>query len=322
MIPESALSKAQLQTTFVDSALPFNTPTDGTIAVPLLADPLVLYWNKDMLASAGYAQPPKYWDELFNMAAAITKKSDDGTIQKSAIALGEFQNIQNAKDIVAALILQAGGSITVYDSADHLVPAILPRSGEQGQATVSALRFFTEFADPSKNDYTWNRSLQNDRAAFAAGSLAMYVGYASEMPLLQRMNPNLNFAPAPLPQIRSAPNSLTFAHVYGLSTSRTSKNPTGAITAAFLLASQSNAAAISTALGIPSARRDVLSQKAGGFDDLFNKQAIISHAWTDPDPTKTANAFRAMIENTTSGAMLVDEAVQRADQQFQQIIGL
>ena len=59
IIPFSALSKAQFENTFIEAANPFLTQ-NGVIAVPIFADPLILYWNKDMLASAGYAQPPKY----------------------------------------------------------------------------------------------------------------------------------------------------------------------------------------------------------------------------------------------------------------------
>ena len=320
-VPFSALSQGQFESTFIEGARPFLAQ-NGVLAVPILADPLVLYWNKDMLASAGFAQAPKYWDELFDMAQKISTRDAAGSIVKSAIALGEYRNVTNAKDILATLILQAGGDITAFDSGGRLTPALMPRVGGAAQTTVSALRFYTEFADPSKNDYSWNRSLPESQKAFAAGDVALYIGYASEAPLLSRMNANLNFAIAPMPQIRSAENALNTARVYGLAASRAGKNPNGAITAAFLLVSADNASALSTALGIPSARRDIVNRTAQGADDLFNKQAILAHSWFDPDPVATAEVFRAMIENTTSGSQLVTEAVQRADQELARILGL
>jgi len=320
-IPSAALSPAQFETTFVEAASPFVIQ-DSVIAVPILADPLILYWNKDMLAGGGFAQPPKYWDELFNMAQKISTRDDTGGIKKSAVAFGEYQNVANAKDILATLILQAGGTITAYDTAGRLSPALTPRTGAATQASVSALRFYVEFADPSKNDYSWNRSLPDARQAFTAGDLAMYVGYASEELLIARANPNLNFAAAPLPQVRTATNPLNTARVYALAASRAGKNPAGAITAAFLFVSPANSKALSTALGIPSARRDVVNLPAKGNDDLFNKQAILAHSWIDPDPEKTAGLFRAMIENTTSGTLQVSEAIQRGDQELGHILGL
>ncbi|MEY4747463.1 MAG: hypothetical protein RLZZ416_512 [Candidatus Parcubacteria bacterium] len=328
VIPPSALTAAQFSNTFLDAARPFLTE-NGAIAVPMLVDPLVLYWNKDLLASAGFAEPPKYWDEFFRIAQRISVKDDAGNIKKSGVGFGEYANVDNAKDILAALILQAGGSITDEDSAGHLVSAILPRVGGTSQSTVSALRFYTEFADPSKNDYSWNRSLPRSQQAFAAGDAGLYVGYASEEAVIARSNPNLNFAAAALPQVRSASASISTAHVYALAAPKNGKHVNSAITAAFLLASSANSHALSVALGVPSARRDVVNAVANapdsaaqGNDVLFARMAIIARSWLDPDPEKTGDLFRAMIENTTSGAMLVTEAVQRADQQMSQILGI
>ncbi len=322
VIPLSVLSEAQFENTFIEAANPFLAQ-DGVIAVPAFADPLILYWNKDMLANAGYAQAPKYWDELYGIAQKASKKDESGALTKSAIALGEYRNITNAKDIIATLILQAGGDITAYDASGRLIPALTPRAGGAStQATVSATRFYTEFADPSKNQYSWNRSMLESQKVFAAGDVALYIGYASEAPLITRINPNLNFGLAPIPQIRSASNAVNTAHVWGLAASRAGKNPNGAITVAFLLVSADTGTALSVALGIPSARRDVLNKPAQGNDDFFNKQAILAHSWLDPDPEKTAQLFQAMIENTTSGALLVGEAVQRADQELAHILGL
>lgn len=320
-IPFSSLSQSQFQSTFVDAAKPFLSES-GILGIPLVVDPLVLYWNKDMLATNGFAKQPQYWDELYDMARKVTRRSDTGEITKSTIPFGEYINYGNAKDALSMLIMQAGGQITARDQNGRIVPAISPRTGDPTQATASALRFYTEFADPSKEDYTWNRARPDARQSFAAGDLALYVGYASEEPLIQRMNPNLNFAAAAVPQIRGGATAIDFATVYALVVPRTSGNPSGAVTIAYLLASSGISQQLSIALGMPSARRDVLSQQAEGDDELFNKQAIIAKTWVDPDPKQTAVIFRDMIENTTSGAMLLTEAVQHADLELEHILGL
>lgn len=321
VIPFSSLSQSQFENTFVDSASPFIVQT-GTLAVPVLADPLVLYWNKDLLASGGFSQPPQYWDQLFSMAKALSKKNDAGSIIKSGVAFGEYSNIGNAKDIVAMLMLQAGSPLTQYDSTGHLTAAIVPRTGGvSSQAAESAVRFYTEFADPSKDHYSWNRSFVSAQQAFASGDVALYVGYATEKPLIAKMNPNLNFAAAAIPQIRNGTRSLDVARIYGFAAPKAGKNPSAAITVAYLLASQSNAGALSSATGLSPARRDLLSQRASGDADLFNKMVIISHAWVDPDPEATADIFRGMIEETTSGAQLVSAVVSRAEQQLGHLLG-
>ena len=320
LLPYASVSVTQYQNTFIEAASPFLVP-EGIVALPIAADPLVLYWNKDFLATDGYSEPPQYWDQLTSMATKLTVRDDAGTIQKSAIALGEYQNIDDAKDILAALILQAGGTITSFDSSGKLDSAISKAGLEATEpATETALRFYTEFADPSKDIYSWNRSLPDAQQDFAQGNLALYIGYASEEAQIKSENPNLNFGVAALPQIRGAPHATDIARVYAFAVARTSQNVTGARAVAATLVSTANSAAFANAFNLSSARRDVLSQASTGDQSLFNAATIISYGWTDPAPDETATIFQAMIENTTSGGMLIGDAVGKADAQMTQII--
>lgn len=335
-IPTSVMSQSQFDNTFIAAASPFSW-SSGSLGFPVLSDPLVLYWNKDMLAGSGFSQPPEYWDQLYAMAQKMRVVDSSGNIQQSAIALGEYANVDNAKDILAALILQAGGEITGLDSSGKLTSELIPKnlSGTTTQAAAgSALTFFTQFADPSQSDYSWNASLPTASQAFAAGDTALYIGYASEEAAIAKANPNLNFGIAALPQVRSAAVPLTVARVYAFAATRTSKNPTGALTAAADLATAANSEALSQALGIPSARRDVLAQASQaqipsqlvssgdickGADPVVCS-AQMAVAWVDPDPDATASIFQAMIEDTTSGAQLYTAAIQRADQQLTSLL--
>ena len=332
----SSLSQEQFKSTFVEAAETLQSANlQATVAIPFLVDPLVMYWNRDLLSSSGYAKPPSYWDEVVPMATyvnagntdvnknAVTRRDQQNAVKKSAIAFGEYQNVTNAKDILAALIMQAGGSIVGVDSSGHLVPALSTRTGAVSQPAETALRFYTGFADPAKNAYSWNRALPESQAAFASGDVGLYAGYASEEIQINRMNPNLNFAPALLPQIRGVDKQLTYAHVYALATSRASKNPSGAIAVAYLLAATNLSQAFATAYHIPSARRDVLAQPSEGDSMVFNRAAIMAKSWIDPDPEKTSEVFRDMIERTTAnGEPSVPESVSRADQELAHILGL
>jgi len=344
-IPYSSLSQSQFQNTFLDAAAPFLAE-DGVVAIPLIADPLVLYWNRDLLSQAGFTDPPHYWDELFTFAPKLTKKSDSGTIQKATIALGEYENIANAKDILATLMLQAGSPITARDSAGKLVAAIAPQNTGSAtqQASLSALRFYTEFADPSADYYAWSRALPEARAAFAQGNLALYVGHASEKTLIKQANPNLNFSVAPIPQVRNDQKlPVDTARVYALAIPRTSTNPQGGRTVAYILAAPTISQGFATVLGVSSALRSVVSasgqpapstttprtsldqllaQSTRSDVDLFNSQSAIARSWIDPDPPKTSDIFRAMIEDTVSGAQKINDALLRADKQMSQLLGL
>ncbi len=319
-IPYDRIGKSQFEDTFVEAGRPYLGES-GVFAVPLFIDPMVMYWNRDLFASAGLAKPPQYWDEFTEAAQRMVKKDVTGAIQKAIIALGEYQNVEHAKDILALLIQQAGGQITLRDATGRLVPALSARTAGATQATESALRFYTEFADPSKVDYSWNRSLPISRAAFSAGDLAVYFGYASEARFLARSNPNLNFALAPMPQIRGSARVSGIARVYALATTRGSKKPEAAMTVASLLAGKDISRALSIALGVPSARRDVIGEREEDENQVVERESLIARSWLDPDPEKTEAIFRAMIESVTSGASRLGETISRADQSMAQIIG-
>lgn len=333
-IPYESFARDQFEGIFVEAAKPFLSE-GGVLAVPLVVDPYVLYWNKDLLSAAGFAKAPVYWDETFDMARTITDCQrvnassintvvgcdDTRSIKKATIALGEFANIDHAKDIISLLILQAGGPITQRDNTGTLLPSLLARQGDIAQPAESALNFYTAFANPARDAYSWNRSLASSRTVFAAGDLALYVGLASEMSLIRRLNPNLNFAVAPIPQLRNLDKSTDTGLAYGFAIPRASKNPGGALTAAYLLASPESSKALATVFGISSARRDVLAQGAEGNEDLFNRQTLIVRTWEDPDPVETARIFRDMIESITSGSAKITEALQRAEQAMRQITG-
>src|SRR5665213_263150 len=61
VLPYASVSVTQFQNVFIQAADPFLVPT-GVVALPVAADPLVLYWNKDLLATNGYSEPPQYWN--------------------------------------------------------------------------------------------------------------------------------------------------------------------------------------------------------------------------------------------------------------------
>src|SRR3989338_1499854 len=319
--PTSDISRNQFQTAYIDAGIPYSS-TVGVIALPILADPLVLYWNRDILSAGGGAKPPAFWDEVLNIAQNIKKKahSESGAISKSAIALGEYSNVVNAKDILSTIILQSGGAITSNDNTGRLIASLSPRSGIGGLGVETALRFFMQFADPSKSYYSWNRSLKNSRQSFASGDLALYIGYASEDAQIASMNPNLNYGIAPMIQIREGGKTANSARVYALAVSRTAKNPIGARMVAVLLSTPAISKDLSTSLGMSSALRDVLAMPADGNYLLFNQQTLIARSWIDPDPAKTSDIFRGMIERVSSGSMQISDSIQRANDELGRIL--
>ena len=65
--------------------------------MPVLADVYGLYYNKDLLAAAGYTEPPKTLAELTDMAVKLTTFNDDGSIKTLGFMplLGYYENAES-----------------------------------------------------------------------------------------------------------------------------------------------------------------------------------------------------------------------------------
>jgi ABC-type glycerol-3-phosphate transport system substrate-binding protein len=316
-IPYSIMSQGTYTNAFIDEAQIFLTPK-GFYAFPFTVDPLVMYWNRDIFANAGLPRPPQYWADVLDITPKITVGDPSSGIQKSTIALGEWDNVLYAKDILAMLFLQAGDPITAPPSDEATqgkYQVVLGGNKQDAQEipAVSALQFFTDFANPAKTSYTWNKVLPASQDAFVAGDLAIYIGYSSDYKTIISRNPNLNFGVALMPQVKGNGARLTFGHLLGLAVPRTAANTNGAVVIAADLAGQAGVAALAKHSTLPPVRRDVNTDtSASAAASVFTQSALIAHAWLDPNPVQTDDVFKTMINSVLSGASLPNEAVANA----------
>lgn len=321
LIPFASITERDFKNTFIEEGeLYLDMINGGMYALPLVIDPLVLYYNRDHLTSAGITAPLAYWDEIYDHIDKLSVKDAAGNITKSAIALGEARNIPHAKDIYSLLALQAGTPITAFSNGE-LVPVLTYNFGLTSIPGESALNFYTQFSNPGKTFYTWNRSLLNAQTHFTSGDSSYYLGFASELATIRAKNPTLNFSVAPVPQSRVSNRQLTYGKLYGVSVVKNSKNPQAALQAALKLVSQSASSELSNILKIPSARRGLLTQRP--TDDIFSvfrDSALQSRGWLDPDSEATEVIFKDMIESVTSGRARVNEALGQANEELSNLI--
>lgn len=318
------ISKEQFAGLFVDGAQVFDIGT-GFLGIPFLVDPYVLYYNKDTLSSAGYASATLRWKEVHTMAdvnspQTVTVLDEQRKILKSTIAFGEFVNVASARGILAALIFQAGGSVTTIDERGLLRTDFVSRTGGALSPGEGAFRFFTDFANPSKDIYTWNRSMPEARDAFAAGDVALYVGPGSEAALIRAKNPNLHFGIDVLPQLASTTGFVTYGDFYIFAVPRASYNVDGALMVAKQLVDPAVSSQIAAAMGMVSANRGALAQRVDGDLEVLRRSALFARTFLDPRPASTLQSFRSAITDTTSGALDVVEAVARADREISSTI--
>ena len=319
-IPYGTVSQSQFTSSFVDEGQLFLTP-QGSLGLPFMIDPLVMYWNRDLFGSAGIASAPVYWNDFLTLAPKMYSANSSQNITRSAVALGAWSNVAHAKEILSTLFMQAGEPITGRNSSGALMPVFgNTPSNTSGNPAESALRFYTEFGNPSKTTYSWNRSLPRSDEAFIAGSLGVYFGFASEYKTLGERNPNLRFAVAVMPQLQAG-NKSTYGTMTALAIPRAARNVAGAASVAQKLTGAPAAAVLAAYTGLPSARRDVaLDTSVSTVSDVFAQSALIARGWVDPGQKDTDQVFKTMIESVVSGGSEPSGAVSEAAQEFVRLI--
>ena len=173
---------------------------DGQIyGLPLSLDTVALYYNKDLLDRAGVAEPPKNWEEFQVAAKKLTKfDKKSGKILQSGAAVGTGNNIPGFEDLLYILFKQSNIDFVSKDGFATF------HSRAQGAPTapgISVMNFYTDFANVTRDTYTWNEELENALDKFVNGSLAFFFGYSYHAPVIKARAPQLNVEILPMLQL-------------------------------------------------------------------------------------------------------------------------
>jgi len=242
----------------------------GIYGIPLGADTLALFVNKDLLQAAG-ADPPQDWNNFAKIAATQLTLNDKDTkkITQAGAAMGTYGNVQHASDIVSMILLQQGVKASNSVGADG-------KSLSAGAAFVAspsdrkqgALEFYNDFAKGSGKyvkSPVWD-SLQDDSLlAFSKGNLAMMFGYSWDVFEIEKLNKNLvqnSLAVYQVPRVPGGKNK-TIASYWVDGVSAASLNKKEAMTFMHYLAQKETAQKFYTEssktreFGEPPARKDL-----------------------------------------------------------------
>ncbi len=314
-IPYTALPKRNFLDTFADAAHIYLGP-NGVLGIPIAIDPMVLYYNRTMLSSAGIVDPPSTWDAFSGLVPRIAQITNSKNISRALVAFGAYNNVHDAQGILSTLFLQAGVPLVTRSERGGYTVSLGIGNGSGGvkgsiiSPGVSVLRFYTEFADPTKVSYTWNRTLPNSRQEFLAGNLALYPGYASEANFITQANPNLSFGVALMPQLATARFKTVYARVYALIIPRGSKNAKGALRTASALSSIANEKIIINKVGFAPSLRSLLAiSPQNPIKSVAYTSAIMSHAWLSPSSVTTDKIFSSLIQNIIIGRLSISQAL-------------
>ncbi len=319
-IPFSALSQRDYLDAYIGQSRIYISD-QGFWAVPFMVDPLVMYWNRDLFNKAGLALYPKTWDEFAGnslkpgLVQKLAVKDQNGNLKKAAVAMGDFTNITNARELLGTLFMQTGNNVTNVGNDGLVYSTLNARSASDASSVVPALQFFANFSNPIDANYSWNRAMPNDKTAFLSGTLATYFGLASELFELREKNPNIDYDVAPLPEWKGG-QKVVYGKLYGFSIVTSSAKANTAFQAISILVAPTNLAELSKMMYLPPVRNDLIAQGSPDpYIAVFNRLALISRSWMD-DPEASKQIFGNMVQSIIGGAKSADEAVREAGDQY------
>lgn len=179
-LPSKIMSVNEFQQTFYPVAVQQLQYGGQIVGVPLMYDGLGLYYNTEVLATAG-VEPPKTWVELKSLASRLTIRNGND-IKRAGLAIGNASTTEHFADIIGLLMLQNGADpkdLTSKEAQDAMV-------------------FYTNFASKDK---VWDEKLPTSTVAFARGDAAMMLAPSWRAHEVMAMNPDLKFGITTVPTL-------------------------------------------------------------------------------------------------------------------------
>ncbi len=156
-------------------------------ALPTAVRSLALFYNKDLLAEEGYTEAPKTWEEAIEMGKRLTKFDKNGNFTQ--IGLGV--NLDNQFHHVIREVLNRQYGVAPYNE-DTTKVQYNTQAGYDAMKMVSDLELVEKTGRQG--------FMEDDRAAFKAGTCAMFVSGSFALGTLDSVE-ELNYGTAELPSM-------------------------------------------------------------------------------------------------------------------------
>ena len=319
-IPQELLkfTFADFQNTFVDVTIDDLTEDSKIYALPLYVDTLALFYNKNYFNSAGIAYPPETWDDLIADLNKLVIRNKWGGIDRAGISLGTAENINRATDVLSLVMLQNGTKMVSDNKETATVNGSVILNGESYYPGKDALRFYTDFSNPTRINYTWNRQMPYSIDAFADGKSAMILNYAYQIPNLQSKNSYLSYGIAKMPQIKGRNFDVNFANYWAYTDFKKSKATEEAWRFLSFLASKDISQRYLQKTDRPIARKDLKDWQVKDNLQLavFAEQSLTARSWYQIDPAPIEKIFSDAIESIVLGSATIDGAIEILNDQL------
>ncbi|GIJ00590.1 carbohydrate ABC transporter substrate-binding protein (CUT1 family) [Sediminihabitans luteus] len=136
-LSDLGLTEDELLKSYTPAIVDAGTWDGGVYAVPIMLDTRFGVARMDLLKEAGYDAPPQTWDELVEMAQALTVRDDKGTLERTGFDIMSL----DSRQAFETMLFSADGDL--FDD-DDTAPAF---NGPEG---TSALQLMTDLVNEYK----------------------------------------------------------------------------------------------------------------------------------------------------------------------------
>src|SRR3989344_4906920 len=199
-LPDGTIRKTDFQKWFYPVAQTDLVKNGAIYGIPMQIDTLSLFINPEIFQAAGQ-KTPSTWDDFSKVASALTVKDETGKIKTAGAAMGTFNNITHAPDVISLLFAQNGVN--------------LENPSQTNKNTMEALEYYNSFVREGEN--VWDNTQDESILAFAKGNLAMYFGYSWDVFSIKYYNPNASFQIHPVPRLPGRNNTIASYWAEGVS---------------------------------------------------------------------------------------------------------
>lgn len=312
-----SLAVANAKESFPDTVIEDLSKNEFLFGAPLYLDTLVLYYNKVMFNESGITRPPKTWSEFKTDVERLTKKDSRGRIQTAGAAFGTANNINRASDLISILMMQAGANMV--DSKK--ITATFNKGVKKNNVNIfpaeTALKFYTDFANPINRQYTWGSGKEFNYSvdAFAYGRAAMMINFQYHKATVRQKAPNLDYDVAPLPQLGGSNTTINYPSYFAVVANKNMKKTNKAAAERFIawLSSEVGQRSYFNATKKPPAHKTLIDETKNDNDfSVFDDQALTAQSWYQGDNRVVDETFANMIESVVDGKSLIKDAVSKA----------
>ncbi|MCL5795054.1 MAG: extracellular solute-binding protein [Patescibacteria group bacterium] len=315
----TSITPAKIKEQYLDVVSDDVIVNGKVYGLPLSVNTLVLFYNRDLFNNANLALPPTTWTELQTDVKKLTFQDKENKLVQSGIAMGLSENIEYSPDILSLLMMQNGAQMT---DGNRVMFTFVPPGGDKlYNPGPEAVRFYTDFADPVKEVYTWDKTFANSLDAFAQGKVAMIFGYGYDVSYIEgKRQGKLNYAIARVPQIEGR-KEVNVANYWFQTVTKKSKHINESWDFIQFISKADVAKKYLNRTLRPTALRTLVDEQIQNDQlNIFASQLLTSENWYHGrDTTVMEQAFKEMITSVHQG-IEVQKAIDLAAQKVQQTL--